>query len=111
MANSQDWQELKMLENMARDHGFTIDVGHYNSNDLSLVATDDLAIYAKNISIAEGDSKKLLNFLYGWSAAIRWLTMLGVTDQKKIAKKVQDYKNAEIMEKLRTDAKSKTKSS
>lgn len=105
MANFNDWTEIQRLLATAKEHGFEIQQGDYNHQKFGVYATDNTPVYNQDMSIIDGDSTELLMFFHGWQKCIEYLHVLGAVDKKKIAKKVQDYKAVELMDRLRREEK------
>lgn len=110
MATAKDWMEIQHMIEVAEHYGFKITTSSRYNNGLSfgITATDKTPVYSKDVNIYEGDTQAMLAFFSGWDNCLQFLQVLGATDNKKIAAKIQQYKQNEVLLTLK-DLPPKTK--
>jgi hypothetical protein len=103
MTSYNDYKVIKNLEQIADQHGFDIradiyGTGYGSPTDFALHPSKKLAVYNTDMRMVSGSAEEMTYFLIGWSNCIRYMNVLGIVDEKKIARATQKY-----LDKIRSD--------
>lgn len=105
MTTYQDFHNIRRLEEITKQEGFTFGPSYNNYGDrkdqFGLWATEKLPIYNTDSMLVSGSAEELYYFIVGWRQQREFLTMLGLADTKKIERKVQDIHNKKLMKRIK----------
>jgi len=104
---AQEYRRIQDLETQAHRLGFRVSFPEhsYSTNLLSLSPltendVEHLPIYWREASLMHGSVDELLASLRGWEKCMEYLRLLGVVTTRRIQRKEQDYRNAQLVQRL-----------
>ena len=97
-------QRIDILENQLKNFGMKIGMPRYAKNDrISVFPLDDeLPVYSRDAELFIGTLEDIECWFLGFQAARMYDSLLGVSDDKKRAKKEQSLKNKELLNMIKT---------
>lgn len=100
-------QRIRTVENQLATFGMRIGIPRYAGRDrISVFPLDDeLPIYNRDAELFIGSLEEIECWLLGFQTARMYDSLLGVSDDKKRAKKEQSLKNKELLRMIETGKK------
>ena len=108
MTNWNDIAKIRRLDELCKMTGFTYKPDGYGSGLLSLEATAEIGVFARDASLYSGDVDDLINWLHGWERAHMYLNVLGAITPKIIERKKLDYRNKCLVKTIKGEKNAKT---
>ena len=104
------YEHYRRVERQANEAGFAFAkvkiIVHDIDDSIALIPINDkLPIYHREAELFRGDLDQVEAFLDGIRFVRRYYEMLKLVDDKRIARKEQDYRNKELMRKLKEAGK------
>lgn len=94
------YRRIKDLEKTCEHQGFALKISNVFGGEGTLALVpgdgDQLPIYTRDADLYRGTAEELQGFLMGWYKAKEYFSMLQLIDEKKIARKEQDYRNKNL---------------
>jgi hypothetical protein len=103
--NGVSYRNMKDLERLADLLGFRLGTSNYAYENLCLMPKDDcLPIYSRDAEFGyNGTVEGCMAFLYGWEKSLMYTSSLKLTNDDKIQKKEDLYRQTRTLKTLRGD--------